>query len=125
MKSKTNRFISIVLTLSLVVGCFAALLQTTNAADNSVYTLTAWVDDTRTTNTIYRNGASAPAISTLMKLVNDNDGTIIYAMCVNQTITTDLKVKYQMVDLNNYPNLTNSKNPNPNTAQLYLHKLRP
>jgi len=106
MKVKTNRFISIVLALFLVVGCFAALLQTTNAADNSVYTLTAWVDDTRSTNTIYRNGASAPAISTLMKLVNDNDGTVIYAMCVNQTITTDLNIKYQLVDLNNYPNLT-------------------
>ncbi|MDR1991944.1 MAG: hypothetical protein LBQ98_00325, partial [Nitrososphaerota archaeon] len=101
-----NKFLSTIIVLALVVSCFAATLQPTSAADDSVYTLREWVNNTGSTNTIhYTNGGSTAASSTLMKLV-DQYNNVIYAVCVNQKITTNLGVKYQMVDLENYNGLT-------------------
>ncbi|MCL2359163.1 MAG: hypothetical protein FWC74_05340 [Candidatus Bathyarchaeota archaeon] len=105
MKSKVKTFVSILVVLTLVVGCFAALLQTTNAADDSVYKITAWVNNTGSINVVqYEDGSSAAVTSTLMQLV-DQYGNVIYALCVNQKVTTYLGVEYKMVDLNDYPGL--------------------
>ncbi|MDR0373677.1 MAG: hypothetical protein LBI79_09060, partial [Nitrososphaerota archaeon] len=109
MRNKTRHFASMILLLTLVVGCFAALPQTTRAADDSVYTLTEFVNNTRSNNVIYyTGGSSTAATSTLMKLV-DQYGNVIYALCVNQKITTNLGVKYEMVDLDHYPGLSPSQ----------------
>ncbi|MDR0373418.1 MAG: hypothetical protein LBI79_07685, partial [Nitrososphaerota archaeon] len=109
MKNKIKRFASVMILLTLVVGCFAALPQMTRAADDSVYTITAWVNGTGSTNTIhYTNGGSTAASSTLMKLV-DKGGNTIYAVCVNQTVTTNIGVTYRMVELNDYDALTQTQ----------------
>ncbi|MDR0493321.1 MAG: hypothetical protein LBH74_06770, partial [Nitrososphaerota archaeon] len=107
MKSKMRYTVSIVILLTLIVGCFAALPQTARAAD-PIYTLTDFVNGTSSTNTIYTGSGSSTASATQMKLVG-TDGSVIYAICVNQKVTTTLGVKYELVELKDYPGLTQTQ----------------
>ncbi|MCL2431643.1 MAG: hypothetical protein FWD10_03660, partial [Candidatus Bathyarchaeota archaeon] len=110
MKNKTKKsLVSIILVLALFVGCFASLTPTTSAADDSVYRIVAWVTDTMTLNEIhYTSGSPTSASSTLMKL-QDQYGDVIYAVCVNQKVTTNIGVRYEMVDLENYAALNQAQ----------------
>ncbi|MDR1993843.1 MAG: hypothetical protein LBQ98_10225 [Nitrososphaerota archaeon] len=107
MKIKTKQFVSTILLLTLVVGCFAGLPQITRAADDT-YKIQGW--ESQSMNTIYyKNGSTVQAASTLMKLTGGSSSEIIYALCVNQTYFTYLDTEYKLVELNDYPDLTSTQ----------------
>jgi len=111
MKNKFSKMlVSTMLALLIVIGCFTTLPQTTRADDDRIYTFKNSISLTSSTNTVYYNNSNTPtsAPSALMRLV-DQDNNEIYALCVNQKVTTTAGVTYKLVDLENYTALDASQ----------------